>query len=415
MSRADLLAIPRRQWFGRLLDRCKGLPGVGGSCEKMQRVRRGRFLARIKSSGRDELIREILRHDEGRDFQSALKEWTTKPSPTVDMPPLISGNEPSCRCSVIINTVDRARDLEITLQALRAVWDESRDELIIVLGPTEDGSEEVIQQSPVPCRMIRCAEKNLAISRNLGWQAAGGSYVVFLDDDASPAEGWLDALLEPLSGDSAAGIAAGFVMDGTGSRFLNRYVVADTLGQAWSFEDADSARAKIAETGTDRAFLTATGCNVAFKKPVLEAVGGFDPFYRYFLEETDIVWRARALGFACVAAPASRVLHRLGTNLARTPSMLLDDRLVLIRSVIHYIGKFGKSTFTPCEIEACVWERVLRDLEKIAWDSVMKKGRENPCGDLQQEYLQNLTRELQERVPAALHEPACAKPSVDSH
>ncbi|MEX1115794.1 MAG: glycosyltransferase [Akkermansiaceae bacterium] len=290
----------------------------------------------------------------------------------------------------MINTVDRGNDLRLTLEAMRKSWDADQDELIVVLGPTGDDSEEVIHRSTLPCRLIHCAERNLAISRNLGWQAANGRHVAFIDDDASPAEGWLDSLLEPLEHDSQTGVSAGFVLDGEGRRFLNQYVVADRLGGATWFEDAPAARAKIEELGSNRAFLTATGCNMAFRRSVLDQIGGFDPFYRYFLEETDAVLRALSEGFRCVAAPSSRVFHRLGGNLARNPTFELENRTVVIRSQIHYIGKFGKSAFSPAEIESCLWQRALLDLEKIAWDCV-------PTGhpvDLQVRYLQAIAGEF---------------------
>jgi GT2 family glycosyltransferase len=391
MPATDLLRIPRRQGLGCLMDRLRFWRGM----ERLQRVRRKRFLELIRSSGRERLVRELVRDPAGLEFQAALQAWARKSAvDAAAMEPLQRTGSPSRRCSVVINTVDRARDLEITLEALAKVWDPARDELIIVLGPTADHSGDVIRNAAVGCRVIHCPQRNLAVSRNLGWQAAEGRFVAFIDDDASPVEGWLDALLAPLEQDPQAGVAAGFVMDGDGGGFLNRHVVADTLGRAYQFDDAAAARAKIAELGECRAFPTAMGCNMAFRREVLDAIGGFDPFYPYFLEETDVIWRAIGAGFRCVAAPDSRVRHRLGGNLARKPSFEVGQRVVVIRSQIHYIGKFGRATFAPEEIEACLWERALLDLEKIAWDSC-GGGRDAPaCGDLQRRYLAAVTREF---------------------
>lgn len=383
----DLLRIPRRQWLGRWLEAVSWLPGIA----KIQRVRRKRFIARIKSPDHRALIQQVLRDPSGRSFQAALNAWTRESAPRVE-PPKSHPRAEICsrRCSVVINTVDRAMDLALTLASLHKIWDHSRDELIIVLGPTGDDSEDVIRRSAMPCRLIHCPQRNLAVSRNLGWLAACGQYVAFIDDDASPADGWLDSLLEPLARDSKVGISAGFVMDGEGKRFLNRYVVADTLGRAFWFSDATAATAKVREIGSHRAFLTATGCNMAFRRSALDDIGGFDPFYRYFLEETDGVLRVIAAGFQCVAAPASRVFHRLGANLVRKPEPEIANRIQVIRSQIHYIGKFGKATFPLEEIENCLWQRALLDLEKIAWDS----GPKHACGDLQREYLLAVANEF---------------------
>ena len=133
MADTDLLRIPRRQWLGCLLERFRGWSGA----DRIQRVRRKRFLALIRSPLRERLVEKLVGQRSGMEFQSALRAWARKPAAgAVAVEPLIRAGSPSRRCSVIINTVDRARDLEITLQALAKVWDPAQDELIIVLGPT---------------------------------------------------------------------------------------------------------------------------------------------------------------------------------------------------------------------------------------------------------------------------------------
>ena len=388
MAADDLLSIPRRTGVGNLLGRFQAIPGAS----RMLRIGRKRFIGQIKSPQRDVLIQEILKHPGGGDFQAALQQWSRSASLPAEIVPVPVGSG-SARCTVIINTVDRAADLEMTLASLKPRWN-AADELIVVLGPTGDHSEEIIARSPVSCRLIRCPERNLAISRNLGLLASSGQFVAFIDDDASPAEGWLDELLRPFDEDPETGISAGFVLDAEGRHFLNRHVVADTLGRAFWLDDVAEAQAKIDEIGPQRAFLTATGCNMAFRRATLESIGGFDPFYRYFLEETDVVRRVITAGSRCAISPASRVLHRLGSNVARTPGFELEPRTVVIRSQIHYIGKFGKPTFPNAEIEACLWERVLLDLEKIAWDCSGNPLWQHRCGELQNRYLSAVAGEL---------------------
>jgi GT2 family glycosyltransferase len=359
----------------------------------MLRVERKRFINRIKGDDRQILIKEIQQHESGRDLQEAIEGWSCRASAPV-APPAVSRGKVTRRCSVIINTVDRSQDLGITLKVLEMEWDDDLDELIIVLGPTEDDSREVVERAAIPTRLVLCPERNLALSRNLGLQAAAGEFIVYIDDDASPSPGWLRSLIDPLEMDAEVGISAGYVLDGTGDRFLNRHVVADALGRAYWLEDEPAAIAKIRQLGEQRAFLTATGCNMAFRRSALDLIGGFDPFYQYFLEETDLVWRLIKAGFQCRVAPASTVLHRLGANLSRTPAMEVGSRSVIIRSQIHFIGKFGKSTFPPAEIESCLWERVLLDLEKIAWDSCQTGGQDHRCHELQIQYLHEVGRQL---------------------
>lgn len=246
----------------------------------------------------------------------------------------------------------------------------------------------------MPHRLVRCTERNLGLSRNLGLQSAAGLFVAFLDDDASPEAGWLDSLLVPLEDDPKTAVSAGFVLDGEGRFFLNRYVVADTLGRAWWFDDEAAANARIEQLGRERAFLTASGCNMAFRREALAGIGGFDENYRYFLEETDVVWRLMLLGLKCSPAPQSLVRHRLACNLVRKPGFQTHERAVLIRSQIHFIRKFGMSSFGDSDIVNCLWERVLRDLEKIAWDCANHDSCGRSGAEMQGDYLRVVTEDL---------------------
>lgn len=392
MSGPEILPIPRQNWLGRLLDGCRIVPGLEATTNRWQRVRRKRFLAGLKNPLNEPRVRHVLRHPAGQTFQSALTAWLAARPPAPPLLAQVAAAGSDRRCSVVINTVDRSADLAITLADLKSSWDAARDELIVVLGPTHDDSQTVAHRSGIPCQLLHCPERNLAISRNLGLHAASGRFIVFLDDDASPEPGWLDALIEPFESDPAAAVVSGFALDGAGTRFLNRYVVADSLGRSRWFDEPDAAQAEIARLTPERAFLTATGCNMAFRRDLLAGIGGFDPAYRYFLEETDAVRRLVLAGFHCAPSPHSRVRHRLGSNLARKPGFGLDERLVIIRSQLHYIRKFGLGTFPSNEIGACIWERVLADLEKIAWDCASSRGFR--AGDLQQQYLLALAREI---------------------
>jgi GT2 family glycosyltransferase len=386
-SRSDILGIPCLRWHGRFLKKYENVPFIAS----ILRVRRKCFRKQIKAGEVDSFIKKVCSHEYGKACGEAIKQWLGESKKTI--PQLVSPtkiNVAKYRCSVIISTVDRAKDLELTLNDLHRIWNYAEDELIIVLGPTNDGSEDTIKASKIPCKLLYCSERNLAISRNLGCEAAEGKYLAFIDDDASPAEGWLDLLLEPLNDDPDVGCSAGFIMDGKREKFLSQYVVADTLGRAYYLDDILAAERKIIKHGLARAFITATGCNMAFKRSVLDRVGGFDPYYKYFLEETDLVNRAKLMGYRCVPAPKSIVYHRLSSNGVRNQTLNIHDLITVMLSQIHYIDKFGKSTFSEFEISQCLWQRIISDLEKIAW-----KSRLNDLHmKLQMEYLYSITREL---------------------
>lgn len=389
MSQSLLLSGPRHGWWGSLLDAASRWPVVGQAFARAQRVRRKRYRAGLARAGHPP--RSLIRSAPGRAWISALDVWLGFPPHPVSIPALEgAARDPAVRCSVIINTLARAEDLAITLRDLSRQWEGARDELIIVLGPDEDGSRERIAASGLACRLVDCPERNLAVSRNLGLSAARGEFIAFLDDDASPCEEWLERLLEPLRRDRA-GASAGFALNGDGSRFLTRHVVCDLLGGATWWDEWEDAELHL--QGDPRAFPTATGCNMAFRRDLLLQHGGFDPFYAYFLEETDLVLRLRMAGHPCHACPDAVVRHRQGANVARSPEASLAARCRMIRSQLHYIRKFAKNEHTHDEIRTAVWRRLLADLERIAWED------RSGAAVRQAEYLSTLAAGLQADPP----------------
>ena len=402
MQSPYILPIPRCDFLGKILDLSAGLACLAKPAIRLQNVRRKRFLKKIKGSHDNKFVEQVLSREVGLEFQKSLTHWLESTLPP-DSPILIQRDELSKpdessqhRASVVINTDGRCRDLEMTLNALSSSWDHSQDELIIVLGPSDDDSFAVISKCTLPLRLIRCPVKNLSISRNLGLSAALGRYIAFIDDDASPEPGWLDALLSPLQADLQVAIAAGFVLDGHGQKLLNGYVVANTLGRAQSFASHQDALDEINRIGEHRSFLTATGCNMAFRRDLLSCQGGFDAAFEYFLEETDVVLRLIHAGFRCQCAPNSLVRHRLSPNIARKPSFDIEERNTIIRSQIHFIWKYGLSTFSAAEIKWFLWDRLLSNLEKIAWDCANNRLRPTDCGRLQAACIQSVAQHLKE-------------------
>ena len=73
--------------------------------------------------------------------------------------------------SVVINTLDRADALELLLDALTRIT--YRDfEVVVVVGPCTDHTDEVLDRWAGSVKVLRCPEPNLSMSRNIGIAAA---------------------------------------------------------------------------------------------------------------------------------------------------------------------------------------------------------------------------------------------------
>ena len=152
-----------------------------------------------------------------------------------------------------------------------------------------DSTPAVLADPPLPVRALRGPGRGPAAARNAGWRAAAGAVVCFTDDDCRAAPGWVAALVRAAAAD-------------------DRAVVVGRTEPEPSEAGAQSAftRSNLV-TGLNRDFHT---CNIAYPRPLLERLGGFDESFPYpAAEDTELAWRALEAGAAPRFAGAALVWH----------------------------------------------------------------------------------------------------------
>ncbi|GAA2372423.1 hypothetical protein GCM10010404_29630 [Nonomuraea africana] len=134
----------------------------------------------------------------------------------------------------------------------------------------------------VPVIVVEDTERRgPAAARNAGWRAAQTPWVVFLDDDVVPGEGWVEALVKDLEGlpENVAG---------------SQGRIEVPLPRDRRPTDAERNTAGLA----DAEWITA---DMAYRRAALEKVGGFDErFPRAYREDADLALRLREAGFRLV-------------------------------------------------------------------------------------------------------------------
>ena len=140
--------------------------------------------------------------------------------------------------------------------------------------------------APSSIIVIDDSEKDLgpAISRNLGWKKGSSDIVAFTDDDCVPSSNWIESILNSFE-DDGVDVIEGSVTTGDGGVLLS---MDPHPGDRWN------------------RFKTA---NMAYRREVLEEIGGFDERYFIHREDTDIAWRALASGFSITWTPECLVHH----------------------------------------------------------------------------------------------------------
>lgn len=105
----------------------------------------------------------------------------------------------SVEISAVVATRNRAAYLS---KALRSLAEQSLDpascEIIVVDNGSQDETEQVVAAFSTLPNLVYLYEPIPGVSRarNLGWRAARGAYVAFLDDDALACRDWLALYLE---------------------------------------------------------------------------------------------------------------------------------------------------------------------------------------------------------------------------
>jgi hypothetical protein len=212
--------------------------------------------------------------------------------------------------SVIIccYTMDRWTDL---VEAVREVERQAGDsaEILVCVDHNETLFRRASEALPRATVVESTHERGLSGARNSAVEKASGDLLVFLDDDAVPAEGWLRSLLEPFTADDVAavgGAAAPAWPDqrpGWFPREFDWVVGCSYLG-------LPVARAEVRNV---------MGCNMAFRREVFEAGLRFSPAVGRNgndsggCEETELCIQVRRVWpeSAIVFEPGAVVRHRV--------------------------------------------------------------------------------------------------------
>jgi glycosyltransferase involved in cell wall biosynthesis len=230
--------------------------------------------------------------------------------------------------SVVVCTYNRAAKLPVTLKSLLGMnvpagveW-----EVVCVDNNSTDDTPNVIEafgrESTVPVRYVFEPLQGLAAARNAGLGAARGDIIAMTDDDCIVDPGWLAEICAEFASDPELGILGGRV------ELFNPEDLPLTVR---------TGRDRFAVTW-DTLFSGIAGCNMAFRRTVVSAVGPFDPEFGAgaklkSAEDVDFIYRVLRSGIKAIYVPTVLLYHDHGR---RTE----DDRAKLFGDYIFGRGAF---------------------------------------------------------------------------
>jgi len=197
------------------------------------------------------------------------------------------------RVSVVVCTHNGARTIRECLEGLLRL-DYPDVEVVVVDDGSTDATAAIVRQYPV--RLIRTPNRGLSSARNTGLAAATGDIVAYIDDDAAPDPHWLQYLVATLAATDHAAVG------GPNIPPPDEGLVAACVARS----PGGPAHVLL----TDREAEHIPGCNMAFRRRALEAIGGFDPRFRTAGDDVDVCWRLREAGFTIGFSPGAVVFHR---------------------------------------------------------------------------------------------------------
>lgn len=183
--------------------------------------------------------------------------------------------------------------------------------LIVVDNGSTDGSVAAIRAAAPDATLVQLSEnRGFTGGVTAGALAATGDYLVLLNNDAIPEDGWLDALIGALeNAPSDVAAAAGKIVDMSGSRvdFVRGLMTFDGHAFQVGFR---KLLAEVEEPRDGAELFFACGGNMIIRRSAWEELGGFDDDYFAYLEDVDLGWRIWSSGRRVTYARGAVVRHR---------------------------------------------------------------------------------------------------------
>ena len=196
------------------------------------------------------------------------------------------------RVSVIVCTRNGRRYIATCLSSLMNL-DYPNFEVIVIDDGSTDDTASIASQYDV--QLIQTENRGLSAARNTGLIASTGEIVAYIDDDAYADREWLKRLAKVFLTSEFAGVG-GPNIPPAGSPGIADYVA-----------QAPGGPIHVLLSDTEAEHIP--GCNMAFRKESLLAIGGFDPQFRAAGDDVDVCWKIQEQGWRLGFSPAAVVFH----------------------------------------------------------------------------------------------------------
>ena len=197
------------------------------------------------------------------------------------------------RVSVVVCAYNAADTIDDCLASLSNLTYPNAEILVINDG-SRDETGTIAKRYP-KVRVIDIPNGGLSAARNVGIAQATGEIVAYTDADVRVDPDWLTYLVQPIISGKYVGSGGPNVVP-PDDPWVAQCVARSPGGPTHVLLN-------------DRVAEHVPGCNMAFRRDALLAIGGFNPVYIKAGDDVDICWRLQARGHEIGFAPSALVWH----------------------------------------------------------------------------------------------------------
>jgi GT2 family glycosyltransferase/glycosyltransferase involved in cell wall biosynthesis len=211
------------------------------------------------------------------------------------------------KCSIIIPVYNKAPLTRQCLDTLLRLPAAVPTEIIVVDDASTDSTREVLAGYGQPVRSLR-HETNCGFAKtcNDGAAAAVGEFLVFLNNDTIPTQGWLDALLSYAQSHPQAGaVGSKLLFPNDTIQHAGVVICQDRLPRhIYTGFPADHPAVNVS-----RAYAAVTGACLLIRRKLFDEMGGFDTAFVNSCEDIDLCLRLRDRGYEAHYCKDSVLYH----------------------------------------------------------------------------------------------------------
>jgi len=196
-------------------------------------------------------------------------------------------------------------------------------ELIVADNGSDDGSVDLVEEEFPGIRLIRM-DKNYGFSEgyNRALEQVESKYFLLLNSDIEVTPGWLEPLIDFMEMNEHAAVCTPKIRDlrnrelfeyaGAAGGYIDKYGYPFCRGRIFDHMEADRG-----QHDTTTEVFWGSGACLMVRSFLYREAGGLDDRFFAHMEEIDLCWRLKRMGYSIWSVPASTIFHAGGGTLER--------------------------------------------------------------------------------------------------